>query len=105
MIPQGGPRLGGWRVRSASMVKGLVKRLPGVRGLANLLGLSGEPGDPRVFLLKMLPARSVGAEIGVHKGDFSAQILRTVRPHTLHLIDPWQYEPSEAYEQAWYGGK
>ena len=38
----------------------------------------------------MLPKHSVGAEIGVHKGDFSAVILATVAPDRLHLIDPWQ---------------
>ncbi len=56
-------------------------------------------------LLDLLPKHSVGAEIGVHKGDFSAVILDAVSPSTLHLIDPWHYEPSEPYEDAWYGGR
>ena len=58
----------------------------------------------RRSLLEMLPKNSIGAEIGVHKGDFSAVILATVGPARLHLIDPWRYEPSPTYEGAWYGG-
>jgi hypothetical protein len=58
--------------------------------------------DKRDFLLVQLPKRSVGAEIGVWKGEFSSRILKVVRPTKLHLIDPWKYEPS--YQGAWYGG-
>jgi Methyltransferase domain len=61
--------------------------------------------DARRFLLRMLPRASVGAEIGVWHGDFSARILRTVRPAKLHLIDPWAFMGGEAYRDAWYGGK
>ena len=61
--------------------------------------------DARRFLLRILPRGSVGAEIGVWRGDFSARILRTVRPAKLHLIDPWTFMSDEAYRDAWYGGK
>src|SRR6185369_2790968 len=44
----------------------------------------------REWLLNMLPNGSIGAEIGVWQGDFSAAILRIVKPTTLHLIDPWR---------------
>lgn len=60
--------------------------------------------DPRRFLLDLLPRESIGAEIGVHKGDFSRRILDLVRPRELHLIDPWRHEPSATYKDAWYGG-
>jgi hypothetical protein len=60
--------------------------------------------DRRRFLLDMLPAGSVGAEIGVHQGDFSRAILDVVAPVHLHLIDPWKHETSATYEKAWYGG-
>jgi hypothetical protein len=53
----------------------------------------------------MLPRASVGAEIGVWRGDFSARILRSARPAKLHLIDPWEFMSGEAYRDAWYGGK
>ena len=43
---------------------------------------------PREFLLHSLPRNSVGAEIGVWRGEFSADIVRRVRPRRLHLIDP-----------------
>jgi len=46
---------------------------------------------------------SVGAEIGVWNGDFSAQILRTVRPSILHLIDPWKCAHDDAHLDALYG--
>jgi Methyltransferase domain len=58
----------------------------------------------RARLLRRLPKRSVGVEIGVWAGDLSAAILRAVRPTRLHLLDPWAYAPDERYEQAWYGG-
>jgi hypothetical protein len=41
------------------------------------------------FLRRYIPPRSVGAEVGVHKGHFSDVILDVVQPTTLHLIDPW----------------
>ncbi len=61
--------------------------------------------DGRDQLLKLLPADSVGAEIGVWRGDFSARILRSVRPTRLHLIDPWAFRRDEAHSEAWYGGR
>lgn len=63
--------------------------------------------DPerRRFLLEMLPISSIGAEVGVHQGDFSRAILDVVSPSHLHLIDPWRYEPSPTYQRALYGGR
>jgi len=52
----------------------------------------------------MLPKGSVGAEVGVWKGDFAAGALRVVGPTRLHLIDPWAFEAGEPYDGAWYGG-
>ena len=59
-------------------------------------------GKSRYRLVKMLPARGVGAEVGVWKGDFSASLLRHTRPKQLHLIDPWTFQ--EGLPRAWYGG-
>ena len=56
------------------------------------------------WLIEMLPENSVGVEIGVHEGDLSALIMDLVKPSKLHLIDPWRYEDSETYSEAWYGG-
>ena len=36
------------------------------------------------------PSRSVGAEIGVLEGEFSAVLLETLRPAALHLVDMWR---------------
>ena len=56
----------------------------------------------RKLLLKRVPKGSVCAEIGVWKGDFSEQILRTTVPRALHLIDPWQFQPD--FPDRMYGG-
>ena len=52
----------------------------------------------------MLPQQAVGAEIGVWKGDFADRLLRSTMPRELHLIDPWRFESTPEYSQAWYGG-
>jgi Methyltransferase domain len=70
------------------------------RTLGRLLGQSH-----RAFLIEILPKNSVGAEVGVHKGDFSAQLLQGVNPKELHLIDPWKHEESDAYQASLYGGR
>jgi len=43
----------------------------------------------RQLLLETLPKATVGAEVGVFSGDFSAHLLRVAEPQLLHLIDPW----------------
>lgn len=48
---------------------------------------SGLAGRDRFDWLQTLPTGSVGAEIGVFRGDFSRQILDVVQPSTLHLVD------------------
>jgi hypothetical protein len=50
----------------------------------------------RVFL-RLLPTGSIGAELGVFKGEFSRQIIQVVRPKELHLIDVWWYLYGEFY--------
>jgi hypothetical protein len=61
-------------------------------------------GDERADLLNLFPKGSVGAEIGVWRGDFSSRLLSVVRPARLHLVDPWKFETSSGYEGARYGG-
>lgn len=41
------------------------------------------------FLEDVIPKNSVGAELGVYKGEFTKLILEIARPRRLHLIDPW----------------
>jgi hypothetical protein len=83
-------------------MKNLIKQIPGVKRLSKTFG---RWQSRRAFLIEMLPKNSIGAEVGVHKGDFSAQLLQWVNPKELHLIDPWKHEESGAYKEAWYGGK
>ena len=86
------------------MFEKIIKKIPGMIKLARALGLSSNYTNKRKFLLDMLPKNSVGAEIGVHMGDFSRQILDVVSPKELHLIDPWKHEESTTYKNALYGG-
>lgn len=41
--------------------------------------------------MDLLPKNSTGVELGVFKGEFTQQILRTVKPKMLYLIDLWEY--------------
>jgi hypothetical protein len=43
----------------------------------------------RQALLSRLPAAGVACEIGVSRGDFTADILKLNRPAKLHLVDSW----------------
>jgi hypothetical protein len=87
------------------LIKQKLKKIPGVLKTARWLGIAKPPSENRRFLLETLPANSVGAEIGVHLGDFSERILAIAKPKQLHLVDPWEHQQSEAYKDAWYGGQ
>jgi hypothetical protein len=85
-------------------LRNILKRVPGSDKMARLLDfVPWEPGH-RETILEMLPKQSVCAEVGVHRGDFSARILQIVNPKELHLMDPWKYETSSDYKEAMYGG-
>ncbi|MEM8551045.1 MAG: class I SAM-dependent methyltransferase [Pseudomonadota bacterium] len=58
-----------------------------------------------MLALDFIKKKSVGVEIGVHKGVFSSQILRHVRPASLTLVDPWKHMDDSAYERSHYGGE
>lgn len=60
--------------------------------------------NARIVVLQTLPKNSVGIEIGVHLGDFSAQILANATPNKLYLIDPYLHFEDASYAKAWYGG-
>lgn len=60
--------------------------------------------DSRNVVLKRLAKHTVGAEVGVWKGDFAAQMLRIVRPQKLYLVDPWQFMPDHDHAHTRYGG-
>lgn len=56
----------------------------------------------RRHLMDMIPEDARCVEVGVWKGDFSAQILSLAAPRELHLVDPWLFQP--AFPGRWYGG-
>ncbi|MGF1451029.1 MAG: class I SAM-dependent methyltransferase [Opitutales bacterium] len=70
--------------------KFIKKKLPPLFSLFEQMGLAG-----RLFLLKALPRKSVGVEVGVFQGDFSERILKIVQPKKLYLIDPWEFQEQE----------
>ena len=42
-------------------------------------------------------------EIGIHKGDFSEELLRKFNPKKLLLVDPWIAYNDLIYQKSWYG--
>lgn len=55
--------------------------------------MAGKRDEMRRRMLEALPKDGVGAEVGVWEGRFSEVILEVCTPRTLHLIDPWEYDP------------
>jgi hypothetical protein len=51
----------------------------------------------REEVLELLPKESIGAELGVYKGEFSKHILQIAKPCELHLVDVWWLEYGEHY--------
>lgn len=70
-----------------------------------LTGADKRRREARQKVLTSMPKRSVCAEIGVWKGNFSARILEVVQPVALHLIDPWEFIKDERYKHALFGGR
>lgn len=64
-----------------------------------MMGINGTNDDTRE-LWKMIPQGSIGAEIGVWKGQSSQRFIR--RAKHLHMVDPWSIS---AYNQStdWLG--
>lgn len=56
----------------------------------------------RDFLFSYITPNSVGAEVGVWKGDFSELVLRKVTLAKFYLIDPWTFQPE--FKERMYGG-
>ena len=72
------PKRGAKQIGRVCMLKNLIKRISGAKRSSQLLGRVSKQENRRRFLLDMLPKHSVGAEIGVHLGDFSQQIIKIV---------------------------
>lgn len=51
----------------------------------------------RLDMIAALPSGSIGAEIGVHRGEFSAQMLGLPNVKFLYLIDPWRSFPRDIW--------
>jgi hypothetical protein len=56
----------------------------------------------RSWFFDLIPANSTGIEVGVWRGDWSAELLANVSPRRLFLVDPWTFQPD--FTGAWFGG-
>lgn len=61
--------------------------------------------EARSHVLDHMPKGAVGAEIGVHLGDYSQRIINRASPEKLYLIDPWTVIEDEKYAKSWFGKK
>lgn len=52
----------------------------------------------RKQMMSMLPKGGVGVELGVFWGDFSHVILREAQPRKLYLVDCFENQPREVYD-------
>ncbi len=56
----------------------------------------------RLDLMKLMPPKSVGVEIGVLRGDFTTEIL-ACDVAKVFLVDPWSEQRPEVYTDTWNG--
>ena len=76
------------KVAARSLPAKVKTRIKHVVKPSSRLGV--ERDDARIAALeRYIPPGGVGAEIGVHKGYFTARLLAELRPSRLHLLDPW----------------
>jgi len=54
----------------------------------------------RIDYLAKLPKQSIGAEVGVLEGEFSAEILKRCKVAQLYLIDPWKHYKTDYNDPA-----
>ena len=91
-----------WKLKNGT--KEFLKKIPGLARLWWIYRILTRQTH-RDLLLQALPKQSVGAEIGVHRGDFSKKILAVARPKKFFLIDPWIYEDGKEYTDSVHGSK
>jgi hypothetical protein len=61
-----------------------------------------DPSNARLDVADLMPKASIGAEIGVLRGDFPQVLLARAAPRQRHLIDPWLVTDSGSYIDALY---
>ncbi len=42
-------------------------------------------------------------EIGIHRGDFSKELIKNLNPKKIILVDPWIAYEDIVYKNSWYG--
>ena len=58
----------------------------------------------RSGILEHFPHDSVGAEIGVWKGEWASFVNDAINPDKYYLLDPWEFVPDPLHPDRWYGG-
>ena len=58
----------------------------------------------RSKILEHFPHNSVGAEIGVWKGEWASFVNDAINPDKYYLLDPWKFVPDPLHPDRWYGG-
>lgn len=58
----------------------------------------------RSGILEHFPHNSVGAEIGVWKGEWASFINNAINPKKYYLLDPWKFVTDPLHPDRWYGG-
>ena len=70
----------------------ILRKIPGLTQLVRKFRKRTRQKSRRDLLLHSIPKYSIGAEIGVHQGDFSEQILTITKPKKLFLIDLLKFD-------------
>ena len=58
----------------------------------------------RSGILEHFPHNSVGAEIGVWKGEWASFINDAINPKKYYHLDPWKFVTDPLHPDRWYGG-
>mgnify|MGYP001034683925 CR=1 FL=1 len=57
----------------------------------------------RKKVLAHIPKNAIGAEIGVHLGNYADKIINISKPKQFYLIDPWKIVDGNGYDNSLYG--
>jgi hypothetical protein len=86
---------GGMRRAAENLVDRVSVKMPFMATRNRKVWLRRHNKARAAFLARNVKQNGCSAEIGVHLGVYTANILEATRPQKLHLIDPWYLLGSE----------